>query len=160
MYDYLRFKNNIKKNGSKNFTFVKVRSPHNCSHCLKIVETGTECLTVNPRRNSRRWYCEDCAELMFNVQQAKSALNSVDFDDEGAAYAYMDWLEEAEAELEEAKGVGSISSYSKMLRFMLNLLIKTFGKENVRNGWSNERFVVTEKATGKKYSIVVNEIED
>ena len=87
MYDYFRFKNNLKKNGSKNFTFVKVRSPHNCSHCLKIVETGTECLTVNPRRNSRRWYCEDCAELMFNVQQAKSALNSVDFDDEGAAYA-------------------------------------------------------------------------
>lgn len=93
------FKTKLRQVGNKNFTFVKTKSVHTCSHCLKDIPLGSECLTVNPRMCNRRWYCEDCVQLMLNVQRARIALDSVAFDDEGASMACLEWVSEAESEL-------------------------------------------------------------
>lgn len=103
MSDYFKFKSDLKKKSNKNFTFVKVRGSYSCYHCLKTIKTGEECLTFNPKNKSRCWYCENCVQLMLNVQQARIAFNSVVFDDEGAVMACLDWIDEAEGKLEEAK---------------------------------------------------------
>ena len=98
------FKNQLKKQGNKNFNFVKVRAARVCSHCLQTITAGTECLTVNPKRGTRRWYCCKCVELRLNIIQAKAHLDSVAFDDEGGYMAYYDWLSECEDAFEEARG--------------------------------------------------------
>ena len=103
MYDYDNFKSYLKKRGSKNYIFVKIRSPHNCYHCSKALGVGTECLTINPKMGSRRWYCAGCVQLRLNVAEAQAIYDSTAFDDEGAGWANLEALEEAEAMLYEAK---------------------------------------------------------
>lgn len=99
-----RFKQDLKKRGNKNFTFVKIRSARICSHCLQTQSAGTECLTINPKKSSRRWYCCNCVQLVLNIEQARVALNSVAFGDEGGYMAFDEWLSECEDAFEEARG--------------------------------------------------------
>lgn len=97
------FKEKCKKANNKNFTFVKIRTIRHCSHCLKTMVPGTECLTVNPRRGNRRWYCEDCVQAVLNVEKAKSFYDNIAFGDEGGAQAALEWISEAESVLENRR---------------------------------------------------------
>lgn len=98
------FRKQLKKRGNKNFNFVTARKVHHCSHCLKVIRLHEECLTFNPYMGTRRWYCENCVQLMLNVKQAQVMRSLVAFDDEGAELAFMEWEDEALADLEEARG--------------------------------------------------------
>lgn len=60
---------------------------------------GIECLTVNPRRASRRWYCDDCVSASLQVGYVKKSYERIAFGDEGGAIACLEWIAEAEAEL-------------------------------------------------------------
>lgn len=97
-----KFKNEVKKNKSKNFGFVKIREKRYCYHCSNELAAGIECLTVNPRLGNRRWYCDKCVTLMLNVELAKEMYSRVAFGDEGAAMACLEAIAEAEEELESA----------------------------------------------------------
>ena len=91
-----KFKAELKKKGNKNFTFVKIRTPHTCANCLKTLPTGIECLTVNPKMGSRRWICSYCVQALLDLYVARSALASVAFGDEGGYMACFDWVSECE----------------------------------------------------------------
>lgn len=93
----------VNKQNTKNFRFVKIKANRECKHCQDLIPKGVNCLTINPKDRGRSWYCDRCVSLMLNVQVARSALNSVAFDDEGAGWANLEALEEAEAMLYDAK---------------------------------------------------------
>ena len=93
----------VNKQNTKNFRFVKIKANRECQHCQDLIPKGVNCLTVNPKIGNRSWYCDRCVSLMLNVKVARSALNSVAFDDEGAGYACQEWLDEAISELEEVR---------------------------------------------------------
>lgn len=97
------FKKYLKDNSDKNFNFVKARKLHTCSHCLRAIGLGCEYLTVNPKRGARRSYCEKCVRLMLDVSKAKSFYNNISFGDEGGAQAALEWISEAEADLEKVR---------------------------------------------------------
>lgn len=96
-----QFKQQVKARKSKNIAFVKIRTMHNCYHCLRAIPSGTECLTINPRGSGRYWLCNDCLVAWLNIKQARAAMNNVAFGDEGAYMACMEWESEALDEWDE-----------------------------------------------------------
>lgn len=86
--------------GNRNTKRVTVKANRNCWHCNKIIPKGTVCLTVNPKGYGRHWLCKDCISLYNSIIEAKCSLDSVPFDDEGAAYANADYLDEKVSEWE------------------------------------------------------------
>ena len=87
----------------KNTKKVKVKANRNCWHCNKIIPKGNVCLTVNPKGYGRHWLCKDCISLYNSIVEAKCSLDSVPFDDEGAAYANADYLDERVSEWESCQ---------------------------------------------------------
>lgn len=54
-------KKHISNNKNKNIRMVKVREPHKCMSCGKLISVGESCLTVNIRgNNGRSWICKQC----------------------------------------------------------------------------------------------------
>lgn len=54
-------KKHMGNNKSKNIRMVKVRKPHKCMSCGKLISVGESCLTVNIRGNNKRsWICKRC----------------------------------------------------------------------------------------------------
>lgn len=72
---------------------VTLKADRNCWHCNKIIPKGTTRLTVSPKGYGRHWLCGNCG-----IIEAKCSLDSVPFDDEGAAYANADYLDEKVSE--------------------------------------------------------------
>lgn len=60
-------------------------------------------LNRKSKRGNRRWYCEDCVQAMLNVSKAKTFYNNIAFGDEGGAQAALEWISEAESELENRR---------------------------------------------------------
>lgn len=85
-------------NKSNNFKIVNIKQPHTCEYCGKQLPVGTECLTVNKKSESRKWYCKDCIELQLEINKAQCRLNTTPFDDEGAVLANMEYLDELQSE--------------------------------------------------------------
>lgn len=83
---------------SKNFKEVNVRKDRICWHCGSIIPIGTPCVTINPKFNGRHWLCKSCYALYKNILVARVSLDAVLFDDEGAAYANADWLDNVVSE--------------------------------------------------------------
>ena len=98
------FKRFLDKKGTTAFKFVKIRAVRTCAHCLKAQPIGTSCLTVNKRYSPRCWYCENCVQLLLNVNEARVHRRNVAFGDEGAELAFIEWEDEALQALEEARG--------------------------------------------------------
>lgn len=95
---YEEVKRIVNQNKNKNVRFVKVKADRTCKHCGETITKGSECLTVNERFGSRYWLCEKCTSLQISIVNTRLDLESVAFGDEGAAYAYMDFLSELEDE--------------------------------------------------------------
>jgi hypothetical protein len=95
-----KVKLNLKQflNKSNNFKIVNIKQQHTCGHCRKQLPVGTECLTVNKKSESRKWYCKDCAELQLEINKAQYRLNTTPFNDEGAALANIEYLDELQSE--------------------------------------------------------------
>ena len=56
-------KKHISNNKNKNIRMVKVRKPHKCMSCGKLISVGEICLTVNIRgTNGRFWICKQCLD--------------------------------------------------------------------------------------------------
>lgn len=54
-------KKHISNSKSKNIRMVKVRKPHKCMSCGKLISVGESCLTANIRgNNGRSWVCKRC----------------------------------------------------------------------------------------------------
>lgn len=54
-------KKHISNNKNKNIRMVKVKKPHKCMSCGKLISVGENCLTVNLRGNNERcWICKRC----------------------------------------------------------------------------------------------------
>jgi len=87
------------KKNNKNFYVTKVRAEHNCRFCKGIIHIGEESLTINPKKEGRFWICRGCYLKIFNYKRAVSEANSVAFGDEGAEYAYQDYLSDLYDEL-------------------------------------------------------------
>lgn len=98
------FKSVVTKRNNPNFKFVRIRSMRTCCHCLKTMTIGTECLTINPKRGSRRWMCDTCVQAILDLQRARSVLASTAFGDEGGYMANAEWVSECESYFEELRG--------------------------------------------------------
>lgn len=88
---------------NKNFKKVKVKVDRTCWHCGNTIHKGTSCLTINPRFERRHWLCNKCFSVYKSILEAKSSLDAVPFDDEGAAYANADYLDQVVSEREESQ---------------------------------------------------------
>ena len=88
---------------SKNFKKVKVRQDRTCWHCGDTILKGTSCITINPKFDGRHWLCNSCYGVYKSILEAKGSLDAVSFDDEGAAYANADWLNDVVSEWEKCQ---------------------------------------------------------
>ena len=101
----LRLYNNVTSErftmkGNNNFKEVSVRKDRICWHCGNIIPVGTSCITINPKFDGRHWLCNSCYGVYKSILEAKGSLDAVPFDDEGAAYANADWLNDVVSEWE------------------------------------------------------------
>lgn len=60
---------------------------------------GDTCLSVNKKREGRRWICLSCVDAILRYKETKAQMNCVPFGDEGAYLALCDFAAEQEAEL-------------------------------------------------------------
>ena len=114
MTTFNQFKTTVNSNNNKNTRFVKIRKDRICKSCGKLLKCGTNCLTTNKKNEGRQWYCNSCVknilsrtqndginkgcQIYRNILSTKIELDNVAFDDEGAALAYMEALDECETE--------------------------------------------------------------
>ena len=89
--------------GKQEFKKVQIRADRVCWHCGKTIQKGTSCLTINPRFERRHWLCNGCFLVYKSILEAKSSLDIVPFDDEGAAYTNADYLDQVVSEWEESQ---------------------------------------------------------
>lgn len=97
------FKSTLNRYNNRNFKFVKVKSDRHCRYCGERISAGQECLTINKMYKGRSWECTTCVSLRLQVIEARTLYNLVPFDDEGAAMAFADHLDEVTYRLEERK---------------------------------------------------------
>ena len=60
---------------------------------------GATCLTVNKKKECRRWICLSCVDIILKYKETKAQMNCVPFGDEVAYMALCDFAIEQEAEL-------------------------------------------------------------
>ena len=88
---------------SKNNMAVIARKEHECMHCGAMILPGRKCITMNPKFTGRRYLCQSCAQLAFNIKRAQVLKDNVAFGDDGAYLAYAEAESEAIGEFEEAR---------------------------------------------------------
>jgi transcription elongation factor Elf1 len=101
--NYIQLKQGLQRENNKNFTIVKCRKSHTCSHCGNTIENSSECLTVNAKNNGRKWYCKSCVAIMLEIKNAQEIFNNTAFDDEGAALANLENIDLAVSEFESLR---------------------------------------------------------
>ena len=94
-----RLKNLVNNSKNRNIRFVNVRAIRQCKYCGSPIGVGDTCLTVNKKREGRRWICLSCVDTILKYKETKAQMNCVPFGDEGAYMALCDFAAEQEAEL-------------------------------------------------------------
>lgn len=94
-----RLKNSVNSSKNRNIRFVNVRAVRQCKYCGNIIGVGDTCLTVNKKKEGRRWICLSCIEATLGYKETKAQMNCVPFGDEGAYMALSDLAADEEAEL-------------------------------------------------------------
>lgn len=93
---------------TSNYGHVKIKEDKKCCNCGRVINAGTVCLSVNPRKKGRVWYCNFCEgeqnkreTVKKNIEDIKAEMECVPFGDEGAYFAYCNYLAELEEEYDE-----------------------------------------------------------
>ena len=94
-----RLKNSVNSSKNRNIRFVNVKDVRQCKCCGNIIGVEDTCLTVNKKKEGRRWICLSCIDAVLEYKQTKAQMNCVSFGDEGAYMALCDFAAEQEAEL-------------------------------------------------------------
>ncbi len=94
-----RLKNSVNSSKNRNIRFVNVKAVRQCKYCGSIIEVGDTCLTVNKKKEGRRWICLSCMDATLGYKETIAQMNCVSFGDEGAYMALHDFAAEQEAEL-------------------------------------------------------------
>lgn len=94
-----RLKNSVNNSKNRNIRFVNVRATRQCKYCGNQIGVGYTCLTVNKKKEGRRWICLSCVDAVLEYKKTKAQMNCVPFGDEGAYLALCDFAAEQEAEL-------------------------------------------------------------
>lgn len=94
-----RLKNSVNSSKNRNIRFVNVKAVRQCKYCGSIIEVGDTCLTVNKKKEGRRWICLSCMDTTLGYKETIAQMNCVPFGDEGAYMALHDFAAEQEAEL-------------------------------------------------------------
>lgn len=94
-----RLKNSVNNSKNRNIRFVNVRAIRQCKYCGNLIWIGDTCLTVNKKKEGRRWICLSCVDAVLEYKKTKAQMNCVPFGDEGAYLALCDFAAEQEAEL-------------------------------------------------------------
>lgn len=77
-----------------NFKKVKVKQERICHYCEKKINKGSNAITINPYMKGRKWFHENCYEILSDIKETEQKLKNITFDDEGAYYAYKDYIED------------------------------------------------------------------
>lgn len=77
-----------------NNKLVVTRADHNCMHCGTYIKAGTHCRTLSAKGHPRGWLCRDCETVYRECISAIDNMNSIYFNDDGAAYANADCIDE------------------------------------------------------------------
>lgn len=94
-----RLKASVNNSKNRNIRFVSVRATRQCKYCGRLIGVGDACLTVNKKKEGRRWICLSCVDAILSYRETKAQMNCVPFGDEGAYMALCDFAAEQEAEL-------------------------------------------------------------
>lgn len=94
-----RLKSSVNSSKNQNIRFVSVRANRQCKYCGGIIGVGDTCLTVNKKKEGRRWICLSCVDAILRYKETRAQMNCVPFGDEGAYMALCDFAAEEEAEL-------------------------------------------------------------
>lgn len=99
-----RLKNSVNSSKNRNIRFVNVKDVRQCKCCGSIIGVGDTCLTVNKKKEGRRWICLSCMDAILGYKETKAQMDCVPFGDEGAYMDLSDFAAEQEAELYD-KGI-------------------------------------------------------
>lgn len=104
----------MSKKVNKNNYITTCRASHPCKKCKKTINPGQKARTINPKKVglSRFWICMDCEkamkqkykekiDLMNSIFQIKLERDNVAFGDDGAWFAFDDYMNEKIEELGE-----------------------------------------------------------
>ena len=94
-----QLKNSVNSSKNRNIRFVNVKDVRQCKCCGSIIGVGDTCLTVNKKKEGRRWICLSCMDTILEYKETKAQMGCVPFGDEGVYMTLCDFAAEQEAEL-------------------------------------------------------------
>lgn len=67
-----QLKNSVNSSKNRNIRFVNVKDVRRCKCCGSIIGVGDTCLTVNKKKEGRRWICLSCMDTILEYKETKA----------------------------------------------------------------------------------------